>query len=128
MLTRMQRSERKEREWRAIVERWAGSGMSVRAFCQERGLSEPSFYAWRRTLAARDRLAREQFVPVRIAPHSAPHSAPESALETTATSTVENAASALQLLVGEGRRLLIGPGFDGPTLRRLLALLEEGQP
>jgi hypothetical protein len=30
--------------------------------------------------------------------------------------------------VGEGRRLLIGPGFDGPTLRRLLALLEEGRP
>ena len=124
MLTRMQRSERKEREWRAIVERWAGSGMSVRAFCEERGLSEPSFYAWRRTLAARDRLAREQFVPVRIAPDSAPGSA----LETTATSTVENAASALQLLVGEGRRLWIGPGFDGPTLRRLLALLEEGRP
>jgi hypothetical protein len=124
MLTRMQRSERKEREWRAILERWAGSGMSVRAFCEERGLSEPSFYAWRRTLAARDRLAREQFVPVRIAPESAP----DSVLEATAIATVENAASALQLLVGEGRRLLIGPGFDGPTLRRLLALLEEGRP
>ena len=123
MLTRLQRSERKEREWRAILERWAGSGMSVRAFCEERGLSEPSFYAWRRTLAARDRLAREQFVPVRVTP-----AAPDSVLEATGTSTVENAASALQLLAGEGRRLLIGPGFDGPTLRRLLALLEEGRP
>lgn len=123
MSTRMQKSERKEQEWREIVERWAGSGMSVRAFCEERGLSEPSFYAWRRTLAARDRLAREQFVPVRVTP-----AAPDSVLEATATATVENAASALQLLVGGGRRLLIGPGFDGPTLRRLLALLEEGRP
>lgn len=159
MSTRMQQSERKEREWRAIVERWAGSGMSVRAFCRARGLSEPSFYAWRRTLAARDRAMRDgaardiagrdatgasaardgsaadaarpsgqsvpaaHFVPVRIAP--------QSALETTATATVECAAalpSALQLLVGAGRRLCIGPGFDGPTLRRLLALLEEGRP
>jgi hypothetical protein len=33
----------------------------------------------------------------------------------------------VELLLGGGRRLRIGPGFDGPTLTRLLALLEEGR-
>jgi hypothetical protein len=33
----------------------------------------------------------------------------------------------VELVLGAGRRLRIGPGFDGPTLTRLLALL-EGRP
>ena len=38
------------------------------------------------------------------------------------------ATSALELTLDGGRRLSIGPGFDAPTLQRLLALLEEGRP
>jgi hypothetical protein len=45
----------KERFWRKQVEAWQRSGLSVREFCRRRGLSEASFYAWRRELPLRDR-------------------------------------------------------------------------
>jgi hypothetical protein len=36
-----------------LKEQWR-SGLSVRAFCQRRGLAEPSFYFWRKEVARRD--------------------------------------------------------------------------
>jgi len=48
------------------------SGLSVRQFCEKRGLREPSFYAWRRTLKQSDQAATQPaFVPVMLAPHVA---------------------------------------------------------
>ncbi len=45
------RDPAKERRWRRVVRDWQASGLSVRQFCRRQGLSEPSFYAWRRELA-----------------------------------------------------------------------------
>jgi transposase len=108
------REKDKERFWRTMVRQWRKSGLSVRAFCGEQGLAEPSFYSWRRTLAERDAQA-VHFVPVRIAPEPAPVPADAS-------------ASGLELVLGGGRRLRVAPGFDAATLQRLLAVLEEGRP
>ena len=62
----------RERFWREAVGAWKRSGQSVRDFCAERRLSEPSFYGWRRTLAERDRrppAPREPaLVPLRVVP------------------------------------------------------------
>ena len=44
----------RERFWRAVLKRHAGSGLSVRAFCLREKLGESNFYAWRRTIAQRD--------------------------------------------------------------------------
>ena len=110
------RDPRKERFWRRMLRQWRRSGLSVRAFCAQQGLSEPSFYAWRRTLADRDPPA-PAFVPVTLLP------------EPTARLTPDAAASTgLELLLPGGRVLRVGAAFDEPTLRRLLAVLEEGQP
>ncbi|WP_425305508.1 IS66 family insertion sequence element accessory protein TnpA [Bremerella cremea] len=49
----------KERGWREVISGQAKSGLSVRAFCLQRGVSEASFYAWRRELARRDDVAGE---------------------------------------------------------------------
>ncbi|NJN05140.1 MAG: IS66 family insertion sequence element accessory protein TnpB, partial [Rhodobacteraceae bacterium] len=38
------------------------------------------------------------------------------------------AMGAVELVLGAGRCVRVGPGFDGPTLTRLLVLLEEGRP
>jgi hypothetical protein len=109
------RDPSKERFWRRMVQQWRRSGLSVRAFCKQHGLSQPSFYAWRRTLAARE-AALPAFVPVEVLP------------EPRALFPSDSAACGLELLLAGGRLLRIGPGFDGPTLRRLLAVLEEGRP
>ncbi len=42
------RCEEKERYWRAVLERQAGSGVSIAKFCRSEGVSEPSFYSWKR--------------------------------------------------------------------------------
>lgn len=112
MSTINHRSLSKERYWRQMVRQCRGSGLSVRAFCEERGLSEPSFYSWRRILKERD-AAAVRFVPVQVTPEAP---------------AADSSTNALELLLGAGRRLRVGPGFDGPTLQRLLALLEEGRP
>ena len=39
--------------WREILKRQAGSGLSVREFCATEGVSQPSFYSWRRKLRGR---------------------------------------------------------------------------
>ena len=46
-------SVEKELLWREILSRRAGSDLSVREFCSTEGISEPSFYAWRRKLGER---------------------------------------------------------------------------
>ena len=53
------RNGEKERFWRQVVEGHAGSGLSVRQYCTDRGVSEPSFFAWRRELAQRDAAANK---------------------------------------------------------------------
>jgi transposase len=116
MSTRIQHRSSKEPFWRETIRQWRASGLTVREFCARHDLSEPSFYAWKRTLAERDAPA-PAFVPVRVVvDEAAAHSSP-----------VES-GSGLELVLRSGRRLRIGPDFDGPTLQRLLALLEEGQP
>jgi len=44
-----------ERLWRRRLRDWRQSGLSVRYFCRQHALSEPSFYSWRREIARRDR-------------------------------------------------------------------------
>ena len=74
MATRGSRDPKLERRWRDLIARWQRSDLTVRDFCSAHRVSEPSFYAWRRALAAR---APEPlpvtapvptFVPVRVTP------------------------------------------------------------
>lgn len=48
------RNGEREREWRDVLRRQARSRLSVAEFCRREELSQPSFYAWRRTITQRD--------------------------------------------------------------------------
>ncbi len=114
MSTTKQRCTSKERFWRRMVRLWLSSRQSVRAFCRDRALAAQSFYAWRRLIKQRDAEA-VAFVPVRVVPDDPPTAAAP-------------ASGGLELVLPAGRLLRVGPDFDGLTLQRLLALLEEGRP
>jgi transposase len=103
------RDERKERLWRRWIDQWRASGLSVRAFCARHGLTTASFYNWRRVL---ERRAADQvvFAPVQVV-----------------ADAVSPQASALEVVLAEGRVVRVAPGFDAATLRLLLAVL-EGRP
>lgn len=67
------RNVQREQFWRDVVSGWRRSGQTVRAYCAEVEVSEPSFYAWRRTLGERERQRSERrtgptLVPVRVVP------------------------------------------------------------
>lgn len=111
-MTNRRRDSRKAAFWRESVARWRRSGQSVRAYCAGAGLSEPSFYAWRRQLTMRDQAARPQrsaphFVPVHVVPAAPPSAAPP-----------------LDVVLGNGRVIRVAPGFDAALLRQLVAVLE----
>lgn len=48
------RSAEKEAFWRMAMEEQRNSGLTIKAFCKQQGISQPSFYAWRRELKQRD--------------------------------------------------------------------------
>jgi hypothetical protein len=89
--------------WRDRIIQQERSGVTVQRFCEEQGLTEQSFYLWRK------RLRTQQ--PMRFALVES-GSAQQSARE-----------PALELVLRSGERLQIGAGVDGATLRTVLEAL-----
>lgn len=59
------KNEETETRWREILERQAVSGISIRGFCAAEGISEPSFYAWRKRLRTQNGNGRRALPKVR---------------------------------------------------------------
>jgi len=91
-------------EWAELIAAQQRSGMSVKQFCKEEGLTEYSFYAWRKRLQERG--------PVRFA-----------LVERNARQQERQAEAVLELVLGTGERLRIGAGVDSATLRAVLDIL-----
>ena len=43
-----------EAKWRETMSAWERSGQTIKAFCEERGLTVGAFHCWRRELRRRD--------------------------------------------------------------------------
>jgi hypothetical protein len=109
----------KELHWREILNRQIGSGLSIRRFCASEGVSEPSFYAWRRRLWERNSVTRPRkasrrndgdgrdqgqlFVPLQLI----------------------NAAPALEIIHPLGYRIQVTGDVDPVALRHVIETLDE---
>ena len=91
--------------WRDLIHQQARSGQQVRAFCSEHGVTEQSFYGWKKRLSGE---APVSFALVATDGAGGKREAP------------------LELDLGSGQRLRISCGVDGATLRTVLAVLREG--
>ena len=99
------REARARREvWGDILSEHKQSGLSVRAFCQSRGVSEPSLYYWRKRLSERQSV---RFALVETEVSHQPQKAP------------------VELVLGNGDRLQIATGVEAATLRTVLSVLRE---
>jgi cytochrome P450 len=138
------RDPAKEAFWRRMLVRFGRSNSTVGDFCFEHGIGEANFYAWRREIARRDReapraaaaMARARpaavatssvFVNVRAADTGLVD--PGIPKTDSATTSAAAAGTALEVILSKPgtsgrRRLLVRPGFDADSLRRLLPLLE----
>ncbi len=99
-----ERPATKKDQWRERIAEQERRGLSVKQFCKERGLTECSFYAWRK------RLRKKQ--PVRFALVERGAARQESVTE-----------ACLELMLARGERLRIGNGVDAMTLRTVLEAL-----
>ncbi len=68
MAGRGKRDPEREQFWRRTILAWERSGDSIRRFCADRRLSEPSFYAWRRELRKREAEGRATRATTRAGP------------------------------------------------------------
>jgi len=126
MAGRTARSVEKERYWREVIDGWRRSGGSVRQWCSERHISEPSFYSWRRVLAERDAAAGQQaggqnseqkpaqkgMLPVEIMPLPS-----------------QQEPAPLEIIFAGGTHLLVRAHCQAALLREVLAVLrpERGE-
>lgn len=101
------RDEKKERQWRGRFAQWRASGLSVQGFCARHGLATSSFYHWRRLLEQREAEEPAAFLPVQVVADAVPAR-----------------ASALEVVLTDGRTVRVSAGFDAATLRQLLTVLE----
>lgn len=114
-------SEVKERFWRGHVTRQRATRLTIREYCGEHGLSEPSFYSWRREIARRDRAAprgamrgpaaqtdgKADFVRLDVQP------------------SIPTAPSLIEIILPGGVRMLVPTGVTREQLREVLAALNE---
>ena len=126
MPTPERRDPTKERSWRRLLRLWQRSGQTGRDFCAAHGISEASFYAWRREIARRD---QEETAPPKPALRSvSPTPSASTPLPAFVEVMVDAGAPApapLEVVVAHGRRVRVPAGFDAELLRQLLRVLEE---
>lgn len=94
----------KAEQWAERVAAQQRSGVPVKQFCKEQGLTECSFYAWRKRL--------KETGPVRFA-----------LVDRRPRRQDRAAEAALELVLETGERLRISAGVDAATLRTVLDVL-----
>ena len=119
------RTKSRENHWRGVLKEQSTSGLSVAAFCRQKSISQPSYYAWRRKFleqkesrgkqirstksarATRNTRSGAQLLPVRI----------------------EGTASTLRIhLPNQGIFVDVPHGTDRETLTGVLQSLREVTP
>jgi len=125
-----QRGAGKEQFWRRLITLWRRSQpITVREFCFEHEVSEPSFYSWRRTLAQRDLARPSSIKPARRqGGPRASQQQPARFVPLTIVPTPTGNHGDLHIVLDSGLVIRVPPGFDAATLRKLLAVLNEEQP
>jgi len=107
---------RNRARWRKHLAAQADSGLSVAVYCRQHGLNPKCFYRWRRIFAQGEAVTgatgapggeavRPLFAEVRV-------------------SGVGLASSGVEVCLDGGRVVRVAPGFDAPTLCRVVAALE----
>jgi transposase-like protein len=128
-MANQRRSVEKEAYWRGQLERQSASGLSIRRWCHENGVSEPTYYVWRRKLQNRD---HERGLPERDrhAPLSEAAVAPGFVAVDVVTSDVMTSASAsagctaqLEIDVAGGVVIRLRENASAETLERVLGVV-----
>jgi transposase-like protein len=113
------KSEGRETLWRGILRRQAESGLSICRFCAAEGISESSFYAWRKKLRERQHggtRTRQSRGREEVVSDDAQLFVPLKLLETAAT---------LEIVHPLGCRIQVTGEVNPVALRQVIKALDE---
>ncbi len=97
----------RERYWRGLIADQKMGGLSISAFCRDRGVSEASFFNWRRRLDERtEAKPANKFVAIDV-------------------SAAGNSAHGFEVALPNGRRVFVPPQFCADSLCELIGVLEK---
>ena len=97
--------------WQMAIETWKHSGLSVSQFCRAEGLSEGTFYGWRRRLSGRNAQRKEPADPRSSA-----------FIEVVMP---KNDPIPVELLLSPGHTLRIRSSADNKTLSNVRSVLRQ---
>ena len=112
MSTKQARSNNERRQfWQMAIETWQDSGMSISKFCRIEGLSEGTFYNWRKKLNGR---------------HSQPYKqTARSPVAFIEVAMPKSNHAVLELLLSSGNTLRISSTADNKTLSNVISVLRQ---
>jgi hypothetical protein len=118
------RSAEKESFWRLALEEHRRSGLTIRAFCSREGISEPSFYGWRRVISKRNEKQvskhirqRQSLIPVDIV----------AASDNTRSPSDKIPVPRLEVVTPSGFTVRFHPDIEPRQLRGLLGAIVDCQ-
>jgi hypothetical protein len=119
----MARTRRGAAGWAALIDEWHDSSLSLPAFCQRHGLNLGTMQGWvykRGHRLAIDQARREAL------DNRTPGNDPPAAtfLPLHLAEPIAATGPSIEIVLGAGRRIAVGAGFDPETLRRVVVVLE----
>ncbi len=108
---RVRSNNEKRQFWQMAIEAWRDSGLSVSKFCKAEGLTEGTFYNWRKKLSVEQPPTNKQAV-----------GNPSSFIQVAIPGGNH---SLLELVLSSGNTLRIGCGADSKTLSDVLSILHR---
>jgi len=112
MSTRQAKSNDERRQfWQMVIETWQDSGMPVSKFCKVEGLSEGTFYNWRKRLSMCHSQRKKQT-----------SSSPSAFIE---VAMPKSDHAPLELVLSSGHTLRIGSTADNKTLSNVISVLRQ---
>ena len=97
------------KHWGGIVGEHQASGLSVRAFCNQRKIAQTEFYKWRKRLSHGKQAEVDSLIPVTVVD---PPRYEES--------------SRIEIRVDRSLSIFVRPGFDVDTLRAVVGAFGDG--
>jgi len=97
--------------WQMAIETWRSSGLSIRNFCKQEGLSEPAFYSWRKRLTKSQKADQEGSPPEPFIQVSLP----------------KEKAGSFELAFASGHTLRISSDVDSQVLAGVLSALKQAK-
>jgi len=122
------RSVEKEEFWRLVLEEQSESGLTIKVYCEQQGVSAPSFYAWKRQIKLRDAAAsncgrevgqENRIIPVQLVNQQSSQS------ERFADSIQSGSAETIEIVSPAGFVFRFGTGVSPMHLSDVIAAVDQ---